>query len=131
MSYITRRSNVAVIDQQGQVNTGDLNVSTTPANEVANAPVGGLTLANPINISAGKRKLKVINKGGTVPVGGVLGKNLPAELVIGAMTMEIPVDPDGFDFESTGHDTADNEYGVFPAITINNPDGAAIWYYAV
>ncbi len=110
---------------------GDITVSPTPATPVVDALSGTLTLATPINIPAGKTRVIIINKGDTVPVAGNFGANATATVVAGALNSELPVDPTGIELKATGTDTATNEYGTLPAITITNTAGAAIWWYAV
>jgi hypothetical protein len=110
---------------------GDITVSPTPATPVVDSLSGTLTLAAAINIPAGKTRVIIINKGDTVPVGGNFGANASATVVAGALNTELPVDPTGIELKATGTDTATNEYGTLPAITITNAAGAAIWWYAV
>jgi len=113
------------------VNIGDITVEVTPATAITDNPAGALTLATSISIPAGKTQVWIINKGDTIPVGGSFGANASASVVAGALSTSLPVDPDGITLRASGTNTATNQYGTLPAITITNASAAAIWWYAV
>lgn len=117
--------------EPAEINTGAISVSTTPATPVVDDPEGELTLATSISIPAGKSFVHIINKGNLVPVGGIFGANASCTVAAGSLSTELPVDPDGLPLKSSGTNTASNEHGTLPAITITNASGAAIWWYAV
>ncbi len=112
---------------------GDISVAITPATPINDNPIGELTLDTSIAVPAGKKRVVVINKGDTMPVGGVYGANASASAVCGSLSTEIPVDPlgDGFMLEASGLNPVTNIFGTLPSVTITNTAGAAIWWYAV
>ncbi len=115
------------------ITVGAITVDIAPATAAVDAPSGALTLAAVINIPAGKRRVVIINKGSTVPVGGNFGNDASATVTCGALAKELPVDPssDGFLLESSGLNAATNTYGTLPSVAIGNAGGAAIDWYAV
>lgn len=115
---------------ESSLSVGSLNVTVGADSQTADTPGGELTLAASISIPAGYSYVKIINKGATVPVGGTFGADVSA--TISSMSnMELPVDPDGMELRSSGKDSVNGEFGLLPAISIDNSNGAAIWWYGV
>lgn len=115
------------------VDVGSLTVEVTPATPVVDTPTGEVTLDPVINIPAGKTLVQIINKGASVPVGGVYGADASITVTCGSLVMELPVDPlgDGFRIKASGFNAALNTYGTLPVVSIDNSGGAAIEWNAV